>query len=109
MIKRMMAAVGIVVFSMALATPASAHDTDLYLADGQAWVRSHRSINVYDQVCYGNYPVYTQYNVSTIGGLVPYTLYAPCGSSASRNHHPQQIATYRLCVTNIGCTPWTST
>jgi hypothetical protein len=110
MIRRMMAVVGIgVVLLMALATPASAHETDLYYSDGQAWVRGHTSINVYDQVCYGNYPVFTQYYVSTIGGLIPYTLHAPCGGSASRNHYPQQITTYRLCVTNIGCTAWKNT
>lgn len=110
MIRRMMAVVGIgVVLLMAFATPASAHETDLYYGDGLAWVRGHRSIFVHDQVCYGNYPVYTRYYVSTIGGLIPYTLYAPCGGQASRNHYPQQITTYRLCVGNTGCTGWKST
>jgi hypothetical protein len=102
-----LAVVGIgIALLMALATPVSAHDTDLYWRDNQAWVRGHSVISIYDQVCNAGRPVFAQYYVSTIGGLVPYDLYAPCGGTASRDHRPQQITKYRICETTIGCSPW---
>jgi hypothetical protein len=106
-IRRMMAVVGIaIVLFIGLATPASAHDTDLYWRSHQAYVRGHTTISIYDQVCNPGQVVYTHYYVSTIGGLVPYDLYAPCQGTATRSHHPQQITKYQICEVGIGCSAY---
>jgi hypothetical protein len=106
-IRHIMASVGIgIVLSLAVATPASAHDTDLYWRDGQASVRNHTAIFVYDQVCNPGRAVFTRYYVSTIGGSVRYDLYAPCGAGDSAHHHPQQITKYQLCEVGTGCSGW---
>jgi hypothetical protein len=107
MIRRMLAVVGIAMaLATALATPASAHDTDLNWRAHQAWVRGHTNITIYDQVCNPGQVVFAQYYVSTIGGLIPYNLNAPCVGTASRDHRPQQITRYRICEVNVGCSPW---
>lgn len=106
-IRHIMASVGIgIALLLAVATPASAHETDLYWRDGQASVRSHRTIFVYDQVCNPGRAVFARYYVSTIGGSVRYDLYAPCGGGTSRDHRPQQITKYQLCEVSIGCSGW---
>jgi hypothetical protein len=107
-IRRMMTAVGIglVLLLSFLATPATAHDTDLYWRDNQAWVRGHSTIWIYDQVCNPGRPVRAEYFVSTIGGLVGYSLPAPCGGSDYRDHRPQRITKYRICETGVGCSGW---
>lgn len=108
MVKRIVAGMGVgIVLLVTLALPASAHDSDIQLADGDAWVRNHHThISVSDQICNPSSPVFVQYYVSTTGGIVFYDLFAPCGGTGRRNHHPQQITRYRLCVTGLRCTLW---
>ena len=108
MLKRMVVGVGVGVVSLlAAALPASAHDSDIQLADGDAWLRNgHTQINVSDQICNPSSPVFVQYFVSTTGGIKQYELRAPCGGSDREDHYPQVLTRYRLCVTGLRCTGW---
>jgi hypothetical protein len=107
MIRRIVTAVGIsIALLMGLATPASAHDVQIYHGANAAWVWSHNSVEVWDQICTAGKPVFTQYYVSTIGGSVLYRLDAPCGGTGRRNHYPQQVTMFRLCETTVGCSGW---
>jgi len=109
MIRRIVTMAGIgMVLSMAFATSASAHTIGLYHgADSGAVVR-HNEVAVLDNECDGN-TVFVQYDVSTIGGTVRYSLYDSNGcnnSGSTRNHYPQQVTVARICETNVGCSPW---
>jgi hypothetical protein len=97
--------------TMALASPASAHTIGLRHGTDQGGVVRHNVVAVLDKECDGH-TVYLQYDVSTIGGVVRYTLYDRNGcnnSGSTRDHYPQQVTRARLCETNDGCTAWRST
>jgi len=112
MIRRALATAGIGIgMTMALASPASAHTIGLRYGANQGAVVTHNVVTALDKECDGR-TVYLQYDVSTIGGTVRYTLYDSNGcnnSGATRNHYPQQVTMARLCETGTGCTAWTST
>jgi len=112
MIGRMTAAVAIVLaLFMALASPASAHTIGLYHGADSGGVVRHNEVAVLDNECDGH-RVYVQYNVSTIGGVVAYSLYDSngCNNSGSvRNHYPQQVTRARICEANVGCSGWVRT
>jgi hypothetical protein len=110
-IRRMIAAVGVTIaLLMALAAPASAHDTDINSRLDRAWVRQgHTLIGVYDGggVCEPGRVTYVHFYVSTIGGYVERFLNAPCGGIAEENWYPNQIGRYQVCNTYYGdCSPW---
>lgn len=108
MIRRILTVVGIgVLLVVTLASPASAAIGFRYGANTGA-VASRNQVAALDKEC-DSRTVYLDYYVSTIGGLVRYTLYDSNGcnnSGATRNHYPQTVTRARLCETGSGCTAW---
>jgi hypothetical protein len=100
-------AVGLV---MAFATPASAHDINLYHGSDYGWIETHDTAYVWDEECDGN-TVFVQYRYSTIGGIVTSSVYDNNGCNNTgnvRSTYPQRMTSARICETNVGCSAWRS-
>lgn len=98
-----------VALSVAWVSPASAHSMWIFHGSdsGVVW-QGHNGVSVQDKECDGNY-VRIEYHVSTIGGIVPYSLTDANGcqnGESTRSHHPQRVIRARVCEANVSCTSW---
>jgi hypothetical protein len=111
MMSRTLLATGITAgLLMALATPASAHDINLYHGQDYGWIQTHDTAYVWDEECDGN-RVFVQYQYMTIGGVATGEVYDPdgCGNDGDvRSTYPQRMTRARVCEVNVGCAPWTT-